>query len=230
MASRHPHTSRSPSPSFVPSAGLLVWTLVAGAVLVTGALHYEQPPQPSASQGFAPLPGPAAHRSVPPAAPSITEAPSLPPAEPLRLRIPALNVNAPLTRLHLDPAGALEPPPADDPHLAGWYSEGTAPGSVGTAVTAGHVDVRTGKPGVFFGLGALPRGSVIEVDRADRRTAVFTVEAIEVYDKQHFPSRMVYGSSGRADLRVITCGGAYSKRTGYRGNVVVYATLTNSRA
>ncbi len=199
---------------------------MAGAVLVTGALHFEQPPQPSAGQGFAPLPGPAAHRTVPPADPAIPDVPALPPAEPLRLRIPAINVNVPLARLHLDPTGALRPPPADDPHLAGWYSEGTAPGSVGTAVTAGHVDVRTGKPGVFFGLGALAKGNIIEIDRVDQRTAVFTVEAVEVYDKEHFPSRMVYGSSGRADLRVITCGGAYSKRTGYQGNVVVYATLT----
>ncbi|MGW2888523.1 class F sortase [Streptomyces griseoruber] len=221
MASRR--TTRSPSSSFVPSAGLLVWTLVAGAVLVAGALHYEPPPQPSAVQGFSPLPGPAAHRTVPPADPDV---PSLPPAEPLRLRIPAINVNAPLTKLHLDATGALEPPPPDDPNLAGWYSEGTAPGSVGTAVTTGHVDVRTGNPGVFFGLGALSKGNTIEIDRVDRRTAVFTVEAVEVYDKEHFPSRMVYGGSRRPELRVITCGGAYTKGTGYQGNVVVYATLT----
>ncbi|MEU1513881.1 class F sortase [Streptomyces sp. NPDC005811] len=239
MASRrttHPSSSRSSSrtssrpssrsSSFVPSVGLLLWTLVAGAVLVVGALHYEQPPQPSADQAFPPLPGPAAHRTVPAAEPVVSP---LPPAEPLRLRIPFIDVNVPLAKLHLNAAGALDPPPADDPRLAGWYSEGTTPGSVGTAVTAGHVDQRTGRPGVFFGLGVLTKGKVIEIDRVDRRTAVFTVEAVEVYDKAHFPSRMVYGSSGRADLRVITCGGGYSKATGYRGNVVVYATLVAVR-
>ncbi|MEU1180161.1 class F sortase [Streptomyces sp. NPDC005820] len=199
---------------------------MAGTVLVIGALHYEQPPQPSADQAFSPLPGPTAHRAVAPADPAL---PPLPRAEPLRLRIPALNVNAPLTKLHLDSSGALAPPPADRPDLAGWYSEGTAPGSVGTAVTAGHVDLRTGHPGVFFGLGALSKGNMIEVNRADRRTAVFTVEAVEVYDKKRFPSEKVYGNSGRAELRVITCGGGYTRQKGYQGNVVVYATLTAVR-
>lgn len=197
---------------------------MAGAVLVAGALHYEQPPQPSADQAFPPLPGPpAAHHTV---LPEDLAVPPLPPADPLRLRIPAINVDAALTKLHLDAKGALKPPPADDPNLAGWYSEGTPPGSAGTAITTGHVDLRTGNHGVFYGLGALTKGNTIEIDRADRRTAVFTIEAIEVHDKTRFPNEKVYGSTGRPELRVITCGGGFTKQTGYQGNVVVYATLT----
>ena len=142
------------------------------------------------------------------------------------LGIPAIEVDAPLTNLSLDSAGALRPPPADEPGLVGWYGGGTTPGSVGTAITAGHVDLRTGRPGVFYGLGALAKGNTIEIDREDRRTAVFTVDAVEVYAKDSFPSEKVYGDSERAELRVITCGGGYAEHTGYRGNVVVYATLT----
>ncbi|MFI9547646.1 class F sortase [Streptomyces sp. NPDC052016] len=220
-----PDSSSSPPP-FTPSVKLLTWTLVAGAVLVTGAMNGVEPPQPSVGQAFSatavPTPGrtaPEAHSAVEP----------LPPAEPLRLRIPAIGVHAPLTALGLDASGALRPPPADDPNLAGWYAEGTAPGSVGTAITAGHVDLRTGAPGVFYGLGALARGNTIEIDRVDRRTAVFTVDAVEVYDKDHFPSEKVYGSSDQPELRVITCGGGYAESTGYQGNVVVYATLTAVR-
>ncbi|MEU5770349.1 class F sortase [Streptomyces asoensis] len=198
---------------------------MAGIVLLAGAVHDEQPPQPSAGQSFAPLPGASVHRTAAPAGPAVSP---LPPAEPLRLRIPVLNVNAPVTKLHLDSSGALESPPAE-PDLAGWYSEGTAPGSAGTAVTAGHVDLPTGNPGVFYGLGALTKGNTIEIDRADRRTAVFTVDALEVYDKERFPSEKVYGISERAELRVITCGGGYTKHTGYLGNLVVYATLTAVR-
>ncbi|MFF5187410.1 class F sortase [Streptomyces sp. NPDC000345] len=224
MATRH--TPRASSSSFVPSIKLLAWTFVAGVLLVAGALRDEQPPQPSAGQAFSPLPGPTAHRTVAPAGLAVSP---LPPAEPLRLRIPVIDVDAPVTTLHLDSSGALEPPPADQPGLAGWYGEGTAPGSAGTAVTAGHVDLRTGRPGVFYGLGALARGNTIEIDRADQRTAVFTVDAVEVYDKERFPSEKVYGSSERAELRVITCGGGYAEQTGYQGNVVVYATLTAVR-
>ena len=91
------------------------------------------------------------------------------------------------------------------------------------------MDLRTGIPGVFYDLGAVTKGNTVEIDRADRRTAVFTVDAVEVYDKERFPSEKVYGGSGRAELRVITCGGGYTKRTGYQGNVVVYATLTAVR-
>lgn len=213
-------------PSLIPSIRLLAWTLVTGAALVTGAVRGEQPPQPSAGQAFSPLPGATARGTAVRADPAVSP---LPPAEPLWLRIPAINVSAPVTKLHLDSSGALEPPPFDHPDDAGWYSEGTPPGSAGTAVTAGHVDLPTGNAGVFYELGALARGDTIEVRRADQRTAVFTVDAIEVYDKERFPSEKVYGNSGRAELRVITCGGGYTKRTGYQGNVVVYATLTAVR-
>ncbi|MFJ9968088.1 class F sortase [Streptomyces avermitilis] len=225
MAPRH--TTGSSSSSFTPSARLLAWTLVTGTVLMmTGAAPDEHPPQPSAGQAFSPLPGATAHRTAAPADPAV---PPLPPAEPLWLRIPAINVNAPVTKLHLDSSGALKPPPADHPNRVGWYSEGTAPGSVGTAVTAGHVDLPTGNAGVFYELGALTKGDTIEINRADQRTAVFTVDALEIYEKRRFPSEKVYGSSERAELRVITCGGGYTKHTGYRGNIVVYATLTAVR-
>lgn len=131
-----------------------------------------------------------------------------------------------MTRVGLDAAGSLRAPPSDEPGLAGWYGDGTPPGSAGTAVATGHVDTPAGDPGVFYNLGALTEGATIEISRADRRTAVFAVRAVELYDRKKFPSEKVYGSSGRPELRLITCGGGYTKRTGYLGNVVVYATLT----
>ncbi|MEV6192040.1 class F sortase [Streptomyces sp. NPDC051920] len=181
-----------------------------------------RPPQPSADQAF---PTPPAGLAAPPAH---SAAPPLPRSEPVRIRIPAIGVNASLARLGLDRAGALRPPPDDDPGVAGWYGGGTAPGSRGTAVTTGHVDTREGSTGVFYRLGAVTKGETIEIDRADGRTAVFTVDAVEVYDKDRFPDRKVYGSSSRPELRVITCGGGAGEG-GYRGNVVVYATLTGAR-
>ncbi|MFE7759326.1 class F sortase [Streptomyces sp. NPDC057418] len=152
----------------------------------------------------------------------------LPRSEPVRLRVPAIGVDAPLTKLALDAAGALQPPPDNNPVLAGWYADGTAPGSVGTAITAGHVDTRVG-PGVFHRLGSVRKGATIEITRADLSTAVFTVYAVEVYDKKKFPDKKVYGASARPELRVITCGGEFSRKAGYRGNVVVFAALTGSR-
>ncbi|MEW2511260.1 class F sortase [Streptomyces sp. NPDC046870] len=187
--------------------------MTAGVVLLVSAVHdRDSPPQPSAAQPFST----SARPTVRP----------LPPADPVRLRIAEIGVDAPMTRVGLDAAGAPRTPPADEPALAGWYGDGTPPGSAGTAVATGHVDTPSGDPGVFYDLGALTEGATIEVRRADRRTAVFTVDAVELYDKEEFPSKKVYGDSGRPELRLITCGGGYTKRTGYLGNVVVYATLT----
>lgn len=170
-------------------------------------------------------PRPAPGRNTLPARPAVRP---LPPVTPIRLRIPSLKVDAPLMKLGLDAAGALKPPPDNNPVLAGWYAGGTVPGAVGTAVTAGHVDTRLG-PGVFQTLALLRTGATVEIVREDLSTAVFTVYAVETYGKKSFPDAKVYGPSARPELRVITCGGVYDKKSGYRDNVVVFASLTASR-
>ncbi|MFD9642022.1 class F sortase [Streptomyces sp. NPDC059082] len=128
----------------------------------------------------------------------------------------------------LRPHGSLDVPPAADRNMAGWYADGTAPGAKGTAIVAGHVDNADG-PAVFYTLGALRKGHRIEVDRADGRTAVFTVDAIEVYANKDFPDRKVYAEAARAEIRVITCGGGFSKKNGYQGNVVAFGHLIGVR-
>ncbi|NBM15164.1 class F sortase [Streptomyces sp. GC420] len=215
--------------SFTPSGRLLAWALILGTVLVANGARDEEPPRPSARQGFSaperPAPAATATSATPSPAPSVRP---LPPSPPVRIRVPAVGVSARVAGLALDETGALEAPPADPPGVVGWYAGGTTPGSAGTAVTAGHVDTTAG-PGVFYSLGALDKGDAVEVQREDGRTAVFTVDAVELYAKRHFPDEKVYGSSGRPELRLITCGGDYSEHTGYQGNVVVYASLTEVR-
>lgn len=182
-------------------------------------------PAPVTPAPVTPAPAPPVPSRTPAALPAVAP---LPPSDPVRLRIPALRVDAPMSRLALDAKGALEPPPDDNPVLAGWYADGTVPGAVGTAVTAGHVDTRVG-PGVFHRLGSVRKGATVEIVRADLRTAVFTVYAVESYDKKKFPDKKVYGASARPEIRVITCGGGYTKKSGYRSNVVVFAALTATR-
>ncbi|WP_318203665.1 class F sortase [Streptomyces sp. SCL15-4] len=193
-------------------------TLVAlgSGVWLLGGTGARTPPQPAAAEGRT-EPGGDRHT-----------APALDPSPPLRIRIPAIGVDAPLTGLSLTPSGSLDAPPAKEPNLAGWYEAGTTPGETGTAIVAGHVDNADG-PAVFYRLGALRRGTRIEVDRRDGTVALFTVDAVEVYAARDFPDDKVYGAAPRPELRVITCGGGYSKTTGYQGNVVVFAHLTGSR-
>lgn len=194
----------------------------AGAWLIADGSRGTAPPQPSVAQRFTGRPPGAAPTARP-------AAPPLPAAAPLRVAVPSLRIDAPLTRLALAADGSLAPPPAGDRNLAGWYAEGTPPGATGTALIAGHVDTRAG-PAVFYRLGALTKGDTVRVLRADGRTAVFTVDAVEVYDGRHFPDEKVYGRAHRPELRLITCGGGFSRaRQEYLGNVVVFAHLTGSQ-
>ncbi|MFF4962266.1 class F sortase [Streptomyces sp. NPDC001222] len=207
---------RSGTAGDVVIASVTVIALCSGVWLLRGAAETHAPPQPSGTQTVA-------HVGREPAAVS-----ALPPSVPDRIRIPAIRVDAPLMGLRLTRTGSLDVPPAAYKNLAGWYEAGTMPGETGTAIVAGHVDNAEG-PAVFYGLGALGRGSTIEVDRRDGSTAVFTVDSVEVYQAKDFPDQKVYGAAPRPELRVITCGGGYSRTTGYQGNVVVFAHLTGSR-
>ncbi|MFF8956116.1 class F sortase [Streptomyces sp. NPDC014894] len=196
----------------------LALAVCAGVWLVQNGSRDVTPPMPTAAEAFAS--GPHAHTDA--------AAEPLPPSGPLRLRIPYIGVDTPLTGLGLAKDGSLEVPPPDDGNLAGWFRDGTPPGAKGTAVVAGHVDNAEG-PAVFYGLGALKKGHRIEVSRQDGRTAVFTIDAIEVYEADGFPDAKVYGPRGRAELRVITCGGGFSEKSGYRGNVIAFAHLIGVR-
>ena len=76
--------------------------------------------------------------------------------KPVAVRIPSLGVSSSLERLSVGPSGALEAPADYD--RAGWYADGPAPGEIGPAIIAGHVDSTTG-PAVFFRLGELRVGA-----------------------------------------------------------------------
>jgi sortase (surface protein transpeptidase) len=147
---------------------------------------------------------------------------------PLRLQVPAIDVDSAVQDLGLDDEGAMEVPDGGFP--AGWYTGSPTPGSIGPAVLAGHVDW-AGAPGVFAGLHRLQPGDEVQVTRADGTTAVFRVSRVERVAKDAFPTEAVYGDLDHAGLRLITCGGTFDRLAGhYRDNVVVYAELSGTRA
>jgi sortase (surface protein transpeptidase) len=141
------------------------------------------------------------------------------------LAIPAIGVEETLfEQLSLSAAGELDPP-ADFAHV-GWFAAGPVPGDPGPAVIAGHVDSRSG-PAVFFKLRDLRPGDAVTVRRSDGKTVAFTVDSVQRYPKNAFPTNAVYGPTPGSALRLITCGGSFdpAKRS-YRDNVVVYASTT----
>lgn len=148
-------------------------------------------------------------------------------SEPVSIRIPSIEVSSdPVVDLGLDHEGAMEVPA--DPALTGWYTGSPTPGEYGPSVLAGHV-TWNGAESVFFRLGDMRPGDLVEVGREDGTTAVFEVTDIEQYPKDEFPTLEVYGNTDGSTLRLITCGGDYrADESFYTDNVVVYAELVDT--
>ncbi|GAA3233039.1 class F sortase [Streptomyces sp. XM83C] len=159
-------------------------------------------------------------------------APPLRPALPQRIDIPELGVQAPVVARGLTAAGAIDPPPFEQAAAVGWYAGGVRPGAAGTALMVGHVDTET-RPAVFYKLSTLTPGRTVRVVRDDGKVAEFTVEDIEVVPRERFDADRAYGvrRPGRAELRLITCGGTFDRATrSYTANVIVSAYLTGTVA
>lgn len=153
----------------------------------------------------------------------VPSVPVLPESPPVRIRIPAIEVDSALIDLGLQPDGTMEVPA--DGTTAGWYTKAPTPGEKGPAVIAAHVDWN-GEPGVFYDLDELRPGDEVSVQRRDGSTALFRIDRVEQYPKTDFPTEAVYGDIDHAGLRLITCGGAFDDQArSYEDNIVVYALL-----
>ncbi|MFD7527476.1 class F sortase [Streptomyces sp. NPDC059849] len=152
-------------------------------------------------------------------------------AVPKRVEIPSIGIEAPVVARGLDKDGAIEPPSFDTPQTVGWYGDGTEPGAKGPALLVGHVDTET-RPAVFYGLSAARPGAEVDIIRTDGTVAEFTVDDVQVFTRARFDADKAYGprKDGRAELRLITCGGTFDRKThSYDANVVVSAYLTGEK-
>ena len=207
--------ARKPA-AIVFAAGLVV--IVAGTAGLLLTRHPTPALRPVAA-GVAALPAPTGPIAAPP-----QPAEPAPVASPVSLTIPLIGVQSQLITLGLAAGGALQVPPLSSASVAGWYTGSPRPGAVGSAIIVGHIDSRSG-PGVFYRLSELSRGNDIYVKRADGTAAEFRVTTVRTYLKDQFPTETVYGPTPDAELRLITCGGAFDPATGhYLSNIVVYAT------
>lgn len=168
---------------------------------------------------------------------------------PLELRIPSLQINAPVVGVGITTKNVMDAPkgPAADPvwRKVFWYRGSGIPGELGTATFAGHVDDVLGRPAVFARLKDLRAGDLIVVH--DRRSGLdvhFTVAKTATYTDQQAadPSVLtqIYGSgpvSGRgpqpapdglSHLTLITCSGDFVNGS-YDRRLVVYATRSGSK-
>jgi Sortase domain len=197
-------------------AGVLL--ILGGTITVIAAVSAQvHAPQPS--QGAAGATGPSAGRE-----------PWVRRSLPVSIVIPAIGVKSKLLDLGDNSDGTIQVPSLyATPGEAAWYKYSVTPGQIGVSVIEGHVDTYQG-PAVFFRLGGLRPGDLVDVTLADGITAVFRVTGVRQYLKSKFPARTIYGATRYAALRLITCGGAFDYATGhYLSSTVVYASLASSR-
>ena len=207
----------------LPAAAALVAAFVAGTTYVALANHAAESADVgrwgASAQVVAPVAVEGAGNAGRPAGDPFGSARVVASGAPTRVRVPVIGLDSALETLHLA-AGVLAPPTGFD--RAGWYADGTAPGDIGPAVLAGHVDSKAG-PAVFYRLRELSAGDRIEVVRGGV-TLRFTVTRTAWYPKIEFPGDQVYGPTPDRQLRLITCGGVFDRRLrSYRDNLVVYA-------
>lgn len=143
-------------------------------------------------------------------------------AVPVRLSVPSLDLVVELDGVGVAPDGQMEIP--EEPDRAGWYRYGPAPGSdAGSVVVAGHVDTTTG-PGAFLGLTRVEEGAEVVVELDDGTSTTYTVVGGEQVAKSNLAVDEIFRRDGDPVLRLVTCTGDWSPRTGhYTDNLVISA-------
>lgn len=148
---------------------------------------------------------------------------------PVSVEIPDLKMTSRVISLGLNKDRTVAVPPIEKNDPVGWYKHSPTPGEIGPSVLLGHVTVGRYGHGVFFHLRDISKGDLILVRRKDNSTARFTVDQVKKYPKDKFPTDQVYSNTTTAQLRVITCAGDISSRTGeYLDNLIVFASLKTS--
>ncbi|MFD2080891.1 class F sortase [Actinopolymorpha cephalotaxi] len=221
-AERPPMPAGDAAPAFLstPTANP---TSAPTASPTTTSRSAARPPAQGAEPGGTPAPSTTETTETPTATPKPTRT-GEPPSIPMSLTIPRIGVNTRLMQLGLNKDKTIQVPTPDRANFAGWYKFGPSPGEIGNTVIVGHVDsVKIGRA-VFFRLGELRPGDLLTIVRKDGLTVPYKVDGVKAYPKSKFPTDLVYGDSDRSTLRLVTCGGPWSKATSYQDNIIVFAT------
>ncbi|HET6626520.1 MAG TPA: class F sortase [Nocardioidaceae bacterium] len=225
---------------------LVVAAAVAGVIVLGFALASQEPapPSPPGSAVGTIDPSPATSQDRTPSADPTPDRPEpehdvvgaaeevpLGASEPVSVSIPAIDVRTEVIALGKAPDGTLAvPQPGPNLDKAAWFEDSPTPGQPGPSVIEGHVATEQRGPSVFFNLGNLRPGDKISVEREDGKVAVFTVDGLRDFDKDTFPTKLVYGGNlSTPTLRLITCSDFDASIGHHTGNLVVFSHLTRVR-
>lgn len=199
--------------------------ILGGATAVVIGINDQEPapPVPPAAEAPADPVESSTATTVPVPAPKAAEVARKVPL-PTTISIPSLDVRSELLTLGLAEDGTIAVPAKGKNYdRAAWFDGSPRPGANGPAVIEGHVDGDNG-PSVFHDLGKITKGAQITVTREDGSKVHFVVDGVASYPKDDFPVTKVYANTKDPQLRLITCGGEFDRKTGhYVDNTVVFA-------
>lgn len=141
---------------------------------------------------------------------------------PVRLKIPSINVDAPVEYVGLISDGAMDIPKGTNE--VAWFNLGARPGENGSAVIAGHNGWENNIPAVFDNLHKLRKGDKISVEDEKGAIITFVVREIRTYGKDETASDVFVSSDGKAHLNLITCTGVWNKAEKTRSERLIVFT------
>lgn len=140
----------------------------------------------------------------------------------VRLKIPEIKVDAPISVKGLDSHGVMEDPTSWNDVV--WYNFSGRPGfgSGNNAVFAGHVDYIRHGPAVFWDLNKLRPGDPVDVVLGDGTDYTYHVTSMTVYGANDAPVEQIVGPTSTESVTLITCNGTFSAGE-YNNRLVVRA-------
>lgn len=141
------------------------------------------------------------------------------PGLPVRLRIPAIEVDAYVGAVGVNSSGEMAVPA--NSHDVGWFEFGPRPGERGSSVITGHLDSESGEDGVFVDLNKLQMGDLLYIEDDRGVTVTFRVRESRIYDPGYADE--VFDQSEGEHLNLITCDGAWDgDKKSFKKRLVVF--------
>ena len=148
------------------------------------------------------------------------------PGAPARLRIPAIGVDANVQSVGLSWKGTGDMGIPTNFTDVAWYNGGPAPGAPGSAVINGHLDGKEVPQAVFYNLGKLKPGDLVEVEDKKGKVVQFRVTGTKLYDYDAPTAEIFAGDASKTRLNLITCTGDWlTTEKLYSKRIVVFTEL-----
>lgn len=174
-------------------------------------------PSPMEAAGATPVAG-AAHEEEGPAAETG-----------MRMVIPAIGVNAPVTARKMGSDGVMGPPNGRFDvvwyDFSGWPNMGGYPGTSGNAIFSGHVDYHPNYTAVFWDLRQLGAGDIVEVHLPGGEVARYSVQWTQTIGGGADFGPLAQ-TTGEGVITIVTCQGTFNSATReYSSRLIVRGVL-----